>query len=84
MPKVEKTENNLNKCVCPHCPSYNTCAETKAEKLYCAAAVGKSACTFKMNGCLCGGCPVHRENNLKAGYYCIHGSADEVDEKLTM
>lgn len=82
--RVEKTEANLNKCLCPGCPSYNDCAKEKAEALYCAGEVGKSECPFQMNGCLCGGCPVHMENNLTAGYFCINGSADEIEGKMSM
>lgn len=76
MPKVEKTELNLGKCPCPNCPSYNECAKGKIELLYCAEETGKSACQYKMNGCICGGCPVHRDNGLKAGYYCLNGPAN--------
>ena len=81
MPKVIKNEVNIKKCICHNCPSYNECAKGKKEKLYCAEEIGKSVCAYNMNGCICGGCPVHMENNLKAGYYCIHGSADIVDKK---
>ena len=70
-----KTPENFEKCVCPKCPSYNDCAKGKNEALYCAQDVGKSACEYNMNGCICMDCPVHKENNLDAGYYCIHGSA---------
>ena len=79
MPKVEKNDANLNRCFCPKCPSYNECAKGKIERLYCAGEIGKSSCQYKMNGCLCGGCLVHRENGLKAGYYCIKGSADAIE-----
>ena len=79
MPKVEKNEANLNKCFFFYCPSYNVCAKGKIERLYCAGEIGKSSCEYKRNGCICGGCPVHMENDLKAGYYCINGSADEID-----
>ena len=81
MSKVEKNEDNLNKCSCPSCPSYNECTKGKAERLYCAGEVGKSSCEIKMNGCICGGCPVHMENDLKDFYYCINGSADEIEDK---
>ena len=80
MPKVIKNETNLSKCPCAHCPSYNECAKGKVELLYCAEEIGKSTCPYKMNGCICGGCPVYKESHLKAGYYCIKGSADEVDQ----
>ena len=81
MPKVEKNEDNMNKCFCPNCPSYNECAQDKIETLYCAGEVGKSTCQYKMDGCTCGGCPVHQENDLKSGYYCLYGSADEADNR---
>jgi hypothetical protein len=80
MPKVEKVRENLEKCSCQGCSSYNDCARKKDAKLFCAEEVGKSACDFSMMGCLCEDCPVHEKNNLKAGYYCMHGSADYVDE----
>lgn len=76
MPKVEKNQINLTKCFCLKCPSYNDCAKGKAERLYCSLAIGKSACEYKMNGCFCSGCPVHRENDLKSGYYCQLESAE--------
>ena len=84
MSKVEKTEPNKKKCFCSNCPSYNECTKKNEETLYCAGDVGKSVCKINMNGCLCGGCPVHRENNLKSGYYCMNGSADQIDDKTLM
>ncbi len=84
MSKVEKNDANMGKCVCPSCPSYNDCARGKSEKLYCAGDVGKSSCAYQMNGCICSQCPVHMENNLMAGYYCMHGSADEIEGKMAM
>lgn len=81
MPKVIKDKKNISMCSCPKCPSFNDCARKKGEGLFCAEAVGKSSCNFKMSGCVCGPCLVHKANNLKAGYYCIEGSADIVDKK---
>lgn len=81
MSKVEKNNDNFNQCFCLNCPSYNECAKEKTEKLYCSEEIGKSACDYKMNGCLCGGCPVYKNNNLKTGYYCLRGSADKADNK---
>lgn len=80
MPKIEKNPNNLSMCVCNKgCPSYNDCAKKANQVLFCS--VGKTNCNFKMNGCNCGSCPVFKKNNLKAGYYCINGSADVADQK---
>jgi len=76
MAKVIKNEDNLKLCSCPVCPSYNECASDKDEKLYCSAEV-TIACEYKMNGCICGACPVHQASNLANGYYCIKGSAEK-------
>ena len=78
MPKVEKNEANAVKCSCPGCPSYNVCAKGKAENLYCADENGKSPCPYKMDGCVCGACPIHAEFLLKNGYYCLKGSAGQI------
>lgn len=75
MPQISKDQKNLDACPCPNCPSYNDCSREKKETLFCSDAVGKSACEYKMNGCLCGPCPVHKEYSLSAGYYCLNGSA---------
>lgn len=80
MTKVLKTEENLKKCLCPTCPSYNTCAKDKSEMLFCSPEVGKSSCPFEKMGCICGACPVHMENNLKSFYYCMTASADRIEE----
>lgn len=75
MPKVEKNQANLQACVCPDCPTYNDCAKSKTEVLFCAEETGKSACAFGMNGCICGNCPVHQANQLASGYFCVNGPA---------
>lgn len=79
MPKVRKNEANIKKCSCSNCPSYNNCSKEKKEVLFCAQEIGKSVCDYKMNGCVCGKCLVHQKNDLKAGYYCIFGSAEKTD-----
>lgn len=81
MTLIEKNDANMQKCTCPDCPSYNECAKGKAEVLYCAAEIGKSGCPYPMQGCVCGACPVHSEGELRALYYCIHGSAEEIEKK---
>lgn len=70
---LKKTPANLAACSCANCPSYNDCSKGKEELLFCSGEVGKSACPYKMNGCLCGACPIHKEHGLKSGYYCING-----------
>ncbi|MDO9183107.1 MAG: DUF2769 domain-containing protein [Bacteriovorax sp.] len=82
MIKVEKTQSSLKKCICEKCPSYTKCSKEKNEKLFCAKEVGKSSCEKEMNGCICGTCPIQKENFLLVGYYCINGSAEEIENKI--
>lgn len=70
---VKKTKENEMKCICPSCPSYNDCMKHTNERLFCAN--GKSKCKFEKKGCICMGCPITSENNLKGGYWCLTGSA---------
>lgn len=76
---VKNNPENLKKCSCPNCPTYNECAKEKEELLFCAQEIGKGTCQYKMNGCICPVCPIHKENNLGASFYCIYGSADEIE-----
>ena len=80
MAKLPDTPKNRASCFCANCPSYNDCAKQKKELLFCADEVGKSGCDFPMNGCMCGACPIHEQYKLRSGYYCIHGSATQVDK----
>lgn len=77
MTKVINNQINFNQCACPICPSYNSCAKEKHEALFCAIPLKQIACKYNENGCVCGDCPVHKTYKLEAGYYCIHGSAEE-------
>lgn len=79
MAKLPKTDKNNSLCACPRCPSYNDCALKGKEALYCADEMGKSACDYQKNGCICGICPIHEEYQLKTGYYCIRGAALTAD-----
>lgn len=79
MPKVVVNKENISLCSCPNCPSYNDCSKKKKEGIFCGS--GKSSCAYKMNGCVCGSCLLHKKYNLQEGYYCIKGKAEEVDKK---
>ncbi len=68
---LKKTPEDLANCHCGPCPSYTDCSRGKKELLFCAHEVGKSACEYKMSGCICGACPIHAEYELKSGYYCL-------------
>lgn len=73
MSKVPKNPETLNKCICPDCPSYNDCMKEKMERLYCATEIGKTNCEVNKKGCICGGCPIHKEFGLNKWYYCVNG-----------
>ncbi|MFA6096520.1 MAG: DUF2769 domain-containing protein [Candidatus Paceibacterota bacterium] len=81
MSKVEKNSDNLKGCLCANCPTYNDCAREKKEILFCSQANGKGTCAYKMQGCICPVCVVYKKNGLDASFYCIYGSADEIENK---
>lgn len=73
MSKVKNSKENIKKCICARCPSYNDCMNKNKDILFCAT--GKAKCDFIEKGCICGGCIVHSENRLDNGYYCKIGAA---------
>ncbi|MFW6139947.1 MAG: DUF2769 domain-containing protein [Acidobacteriota bacterium] len=74
MAKVTDTQENMRKCICGQCPSYNECMKNKSEGLYCAR--GESSCEFEKKGCICGACPLTSEFGLDKLYYCEIGKAE--------
>jgi hypothetical protein len=73
MAKVPDTEENLKKCLCGGCPTYNECMKGKMEGIFCARA--KSDCDLTKDGCLCGACPLTSQYGLNEMYYCETGAA---------
>jgi hypothetical protein len=87
MSQVAKTKENLAKCMCMKCPSYTFACKMKSmpgnimammsdlaekkhmEGMYCAFE--QSKCIDEEKGCVCGDCPIHKENDLDKGYYCM-------------
>ncbi|MBS3819757.1 DUF2769 domain-containing protein [bacterium] len=74
MAQVDDTKENLQKCICGQCPSFNQCMKDQGEGLYCAK--GKSSCEFDKEGCICGTCPLTPEYDLDGVYYCSIGKAE--------
>lgn len=72
--KVSDNEENLLKCLCTGCPTYNDCMKEKMEGLFCAR--DKTDCDFDKQGCLCGECPVAGDYQLSGMYYCETGAAE--------
>jgi Protein of unknown function (DUF2769) len=68
-------EKNRALCTCGACPTYNACARTKNEAMFCAT--GKSACTLTRKACICPGCPITPMLGLQHGYYCFNGTEKE-------
>lgn len=77
MGSVQKNDENMQKCICGECPSYNDCTKEKMEGLYCSPEVGASDCDIEQKGCVCGACPVQTENGLTSGYYCVNGAPQD-------
>jgi hypothetical protein len=75
---AEAVKTHYEECVCPGCPTYNSCAGDKGERVYCFG--GKSTSCVKesdMSGCICPGCPVQEALKFEKMYYCIYGNAKE-------
>ncbi len=72
--KVPDIKENLDKCLCPGCPSYNACMKEGTQGLYCGR--GKTNCDFERQGCFCGRCPIFIELKLNSFYFCDTGAAE--------
>ena len=83
---VPNTKENMEKCICKNCPTYNSCMKEKNELFFCAA--GNSGCKVNQDECLCEDCPNDKEFNLTANldlmermilklnkFYCENGPA---------
>ena len=85
--QVEKTKENLKKCICMDCPSYTMGCKIRSipENLFKLAedlekvdhyekmfcAFSKSACIKEDEGCICPECEIHKMYDLNREDYCI-------------
>ena len=83
---VLNTKENMEKCICKNCPTYDSCMSEKSELFFCAA--GNSGCKVNQDECLCENCPIDKAFNLTANldlmermilklnkFYCENGPA---------
>jgi aldose sugar dehydrogenase len=70
---VDNTAENAERCVCPTCPTYDSCMREAGELLYCAR--GTSSCSVKAVACKCGSCTVWGRYHLDSYYFCLKGAA---------
>jgi hypothetical protein len=73
---VPDTEENMNLCVCPSCPSYKDTPLTGG--FYCAK--GKAQEEVNQTGCTCGSCPLFEKYELKTGYFCVKGKSADIPQ----
>lgn len=74
----EAIKSRRESCDCPGCPTYNSCAGDKGERVYCLGARSDSCIKEgDMSGCICPGCAVQAELGLEKMYYCVYGNAKE-------
>lgn len=67
---VEVDSVNRERCLCPHCPTYDECMTLEEEALFCGTSV--TMCEdVEREGCVCGRCAVHSEYDLAGIYYCL-------------
>ena len=84
--KVEKTLENVGKCLCLQCPSYTKSCHLRSEKELFEkinnintekhfevmfCAFEKSDCIQENRGCLCSQCPIHKKYALNNEDYCL-------------
>lgn len=93
---VDKTKENLERCLCMTCPSYTLGCKVKnvpvnlfkqmedLEKVdhfeSMFCAFEKSHCIDEDRGCLCDGCPVHAEYDLNREEYCLKTGGEPAHE----
>ena len=86
MTTVARTMDNLRKCDCMKCPSYNFACKVKSMPSNVILMMGpvgampnaeamfcafdKSRCIDEEKGCICATCAVAKENGLEKGFYC--------------
>ena len=71
--QAKKIDDQKKLCICEGCPTYNECAGTKDELLYCV--LGKSPnCIDKEVTCLCPDCPISEQLGLTKQFFCTRGS----------
>lgn len=87
MHKIEKSKENVQKCLCLQCPSYSQSCQikntvgtsyklmTEVDKIkhleLMFCAFEKSRCINESKGCLCKQCEIYQEYNLRHCGYCL-------------
>lgn len=78
----EKRKVAINKlkdiCECPTCLTYNDCAKTENEGLFCVTGTSKS-CITEPKECKCSDCDLAKSFEIESGNdcYCLRGSEIE-------
>jgi len=70
---VVDTQENVERCGCPSCPSY-----PGDGGLFCAR--GKSSKDVAMRECVCEHCAVYQHYDLIGAYYCREGACGACGE----
>lgn len=87
MERIQKTKENLKKCQCMKCPSYNFACKVKSmpgnlifkrskmdSKIHAEimfCVYEPSDCIDEEKGCQCIECELFKEYDLKKRYFCI-------------
>ena len=74
LPTLGKNTAKLRElCICPQCPTYNSCAGDAKELLYCVYGISFRCLTEDL-GCICPTCPVVDKIGLVQLTFCLLGS----------
>jgi len=88
MLKVDKTQENMKRCLCLNCPSYSSICKIKnadqnktrsTQNLLKQSHYEKMFCAFEKSncihlnkGCMCDSCANFKDYSLTKGAYCLH------------
>jgi hypothetical protein len=71
--KMKMIKEKKEMCICPGCPTYNDCAESAQETLFCVIG-GSFLCISKEKDCICPICPVTPDLGLTRDFFCTRYS----------
>jgi hypothetical protein len=74
--QIQSIEAMKTKCICPDCPTYNNCAKSNNELLYCIHGESKE-CIQDEKRCICQECPITQKMGLKHMFFCTRGNEEK-------
>lgn len=74
--KVQSIEAMKSQCICRDCPTYDECAKSNNELLYCFLG-NSEKCISEEKKCICPKCPIMKQMELKNMFFCTRHSEED-------